>query len=269
MTVLVNTTLDDAAALALPIHIGPTKVTHAVVPAHEPVDGAELYARLTTFLANALGEPQTTIDTMALWCLHAWAFDAFDLSPRLVFQACDPRAAHARALRLVAWLTPAPLVVSRTIAAHLLPAIAADRPTLLLDDVGGAMLGYTDMRALIAAGAARDGAFLGPRTKANPSGMSPCFAPTVIATTARVPADVAARAILVPLSPPEQGASREPLPLSDPPEEVLRLRADMQRWGKDWRALSSPATAGEERRARAPRQRSLVSIALNRRWYRR
>ena len=158
----VNAALRDAVALALPIHDAtqPNR-SRAIVPALTSVDGAQLFARLRAFLAAHLAEPPTAIDTIALWCLHAWAYEAFDVSPRLILHASDPRADHARALRLIAWLTPSPLVVSRTIAAHLLPVIAADRPTLLLDDVGGTMLGYIDMRALIAAGALKDGAFLG------------------------------------------------------------------------------------------------------------
>ena len=36
----------------------------------------------------------------------------------------------ARALRILAWVTPAPLVVSRTVAGHVLPVLAAEQPTL-------------------------------------------------------------------------------------------------------------------------------------------
>lgn len=241
---LVNATLRDATALALPIHnTSRAKQTRAIVPTLAPVDGAALFARLRAFLAAHLAEPQTTTDTIALWCLAAWAHEAFDVSPRLVLHASDARADHARALRLAAWLTPSPLVVSRTIAAHLLPVIAADRPTLLLDDAGATMLTYIDMRALIAAGALRDGAFLGARTRKNPSGWSPCFAPTAIATAARLPDDVRARAIVVPMSPPARDAPRAALPLADPPQEVMRLRADMQRWAKDARRALEPAAA--------------------------
>jgi hypothetical protein len=226
---IAHAALRDAVALALPIHhAGPAKQTRAVVPALAPVDGAALFARLAEFLNRHLAEPPTTVDALALWCLAAWMHDAFDVSPRLILHANDPRAGHARALRLIAWLTPSPLVVSRTIAAHVLPVIAADRPTLLLDDVGGTMLTYLDMRALIAAGALKDGAFLGARTRRNPTGWSPCFAPTAIATMSRLPDDVRLRAIVIPQSPP----SMPPLALGGPPAEVARLRAGMQRWAK-------------------------------------
>lgn len=44
----------------------------------------------------------------------------------------------ARALRVLGWLAPMPLVVSRAIARHVLEAVAAERPTLLIDDNDGA-----------------------------------------------------------------------------------------------------------------------------------
>lgn len=246
---IVNAALCEAIALALPIHhAGHAKRARAVVPTLGPVDGAALFAHLGAFLNGRLAEPQVTVDTLALWCLATWMHDAFDVSPRLILHANDPRAAHARALRLIAWLTPAPLVVSRTIAAHVLPIITADRPTLLLDDVGGTMLTYLDMRALIAAGALKDGAFLGARTRRNPTGWSPCFAPTAIATMSRLPDDVRLRSIVVPMSPPANAKPLPPLALSDPPAEVARLRADMQRWTKSARtALPAFETVAPER----------------------
>jgi hypothetical protein len=59
--------------------------------------------------------------------------------------------------------------------------------------------------------------------------------PTAIATTTRLPADIAVRAIVLELSPPANDTQRPPLPLADPPPEVMRLRAAMQRWTKDAR----------------------------------
>lgn len=225
--------LDDAHRLALPC-AGRREATHirAVMPMHEPVDGAQLFSRLRAFLTDALAEPETTCDAIALWCAHAWALDVFDISPRLIFAATDPRSAHARALRVVGWLTPKPELVSRTIAPHLLPLIKLE-PTLLLDDVGGTMLAYLDMRALIIAGANRDGAFLGARSRKNRDGWASCFAATAIATTVRVPDDLSARAIVVPMAPPRFAQMSAKLSLSDPPAEVSRLRAELHRWAAD------------------------------------
>jgi hypothetical protein len=245
----IEAALDDAHRLALPCAGRPEGPrTRAVAPLLDPVDGTQLFARLRALLDGALGESETARDAIALWCVHAWALDLFDVSPRLILAATDPRSAHARALRVVGWLTPKPELVSRTIAPHLLPLIKLG-PTLLLDDVGGTMLGYLDMRALIIAGASRDGAFLGARTKGNRDGWSSCFAATAIATTARVPDDLGARAIVVPMAPPRFAHAGVQLSLSDPPAEVRSLRAALHNWAAD---VVLPETAPDFSASLAP-----------------
>ncbi len=221
----VDAALRAALSRALP--------ARAVVPWGEPLDAGAMFAALRNLLARTLAEPATTLDAIALWCLHTWLVrdetsSPFDVSPRLVFQAGDARADHARALRILAWLTPSPVIVSRALAAHLLPMIEADRPTLLLDDVGGGMLYRRDMRTLIAAGASRDSTFLSARTKRNPAGRSSCFAPTAMATMGSLAEDARLRAIVVPMAPVPAGVARGRLTLSRPPDEVPALRAQMQ-----------------------------------------
>lgn len=203
-----------------------------VPPWSEPLDGAAMFTAVRGVLARVLAEPPASLDAIALWCLHAWLAQSggapFDVSPRLVLHANDARADHARALRAVAWLTPSPLIVSRAIAAHLLPLVEAERPTLLLDDVGGGLLYRRDMRSLIAAGALRDGIFLSATTKRNRTGRSSCFAPTAMATTGFLPDDLRMRSIVVPMAPVPAGEARVQSSFSQPPGEVLALRAQMQ-----------------------------------------
>jgi hypothetical protein len=222
--------LAAAKALALPALAG--RGVRAVAPWPERTDLARLFADTCAFLSRHLAEPRPAIETIALWSLHAWGARAetklFDLSPRLILRAVDPRADHARALRLIAWLTPAPLLVSRAVAAHLLPVIHDERPTVLIDDVTGGTLYRRDMRTLIAAGAHRDGMFLTRRSKSIESGRGFCFAPTAIATASVLPEDVRALAVAVPMTPAPPGDPRPRINLIDPPDEVLALRAHMQ-----------------------------------------
>lgn len=203
----------------------------AVVPASNPPDAGSMFAGAVTLLARRLAEPQTTLDAIALWCLHAWTLrddSSADISPRLILHANDARADHARALRLIGWLTPSPLLVSRTIAAHLLPAIEADGPTLLIDDIAGGMLYRRDIRTLIAAGALRDGTFLAARTKRNKAGRYSCFAPACIATAVSLPDDVRVRSIVVPMAPAPAGEARMAPNFGAVPDDVRALRAQMQ-----------------------------------------
>jgi hypothetical protein len=223
--------LREAHACALPAQ--GAKAGRAVVPWLDVVDAGAMFAAVRGVLARYLAEPATTLDALVLWALHAWCVRGcgdgrapFEISPRLVLAANDARADHARALRLIGWLTPSPLVVARTVAAHAVSALATEQPTLLIDDVAGGMLYRRDMRTLIAAGAQRDGLFLGAATKRNRSGRMACFAPTAIATAAALPDDLRVRAIIVPMAPAP--AARARATLGDAPDEVLLLRAQMQ-----------------------------------------
>lgn len=223
--------LRDALACAVPAQ--GARAGRAVLPLLGPVDAVAMFAAARGVLARYLAEPATTTDALVLWALHAWfvracgdAHAPFEISPRLVLAANDARADHARALRLIGWLTPSPLIVARTVAAHAVHALAAERPTLLIDDVAGGMLYRRDMRTLIAAGAQRDGLFLGAATKRNRSGRMACFAPTAIATAALLPDDLRVRAIVVAMAPAP--AARARAALGDAPDDVLLLRAQMQ-----------------------------------------
>lgn len=226
---LIDAALQEALFRALPEQ--GCRTARAVVPWTLPVKPDAVLTRVQALLASHIDLPRDLIETAALWCLHAWCVRTpsrpFDLSPRLILQGEDARADHARALRVLAWLTPAPLVVSRTIASHVLPMIAAEQPTLLLDDVTGGMLYRRDMRTLIAAGALRDGIFLGASTRRNPTGRAPCFAPTAIATMTPLPGDVSLRSIVLKLAAPTRAAPQRPT-LGEPPDDVLVLRAQMQ-----------------------------------------
>ncbi len=225
----VDAARDAAKARALPPCAG--RAARAVPPCGVAPNPQAVFGDICTFLARHLAENALTIETMALWCLHAWATrrtnSIIDVSPRLMLRGLDARADHARALRVIAWLTPAPLIVSRTIAAHVLGAIEAERPTLLFDDIAGGTLYRRDMRALIAAGAYRDGLFLTTRSQRHESGRVLCFAPTAVATMAPLPEDVRLRSIVVPMLPAPLGEVRARLTVLDPPAEVSALRAKM------------------------------------------
>lgn len=236
--------LDEALARALPAPFG----GRAVAPLPGPVNTGAMFAAARELLARYLAEPRAVIDAIVLWCLHAWRVHAegdqsTGVSPRLILQATDARADHARALRLIAWLTPAPRIVSRAVAMHLLPAIEDERPTLLFDDVAGGILFRREMRALIAAGATRDNTFLVGAHGRRRSPWLECFAPAAVATAFRVPQDMRARAIVASMSPAPAGEARAQLDPGNPPDEVCALRAQMQAFAAEMSDKNDPSAA--------------------------
>ncbi len=224
-----DTALAEALARAMPQQ--GCRAPRAVLPWAASINPERVLADTAAALARHLALSPHLLEVMALWSVHAWVVRAaaspIEFSPRLILQGTDPRAEHARALRILAWVTPAPLVVSRTVAGHVLPVLAAEQPTLLFDDIAGGMFYRRDMRTLLAAGASRDGVFLSARTRRNPTGRSPCFAPVAIATTATLPDDVRRRSLILGLPPPAPDAIPF-APPGDPPDEILELRAQLQ-----------------------------------------
>jgi len=234
--------LRAGVARALPL---PDGTRRAVVPHIGPVDGAALWQRLRAFVGRLVAEPSSSVDVMALWAMHCWFVEVarpFFVSPRLVLRGVDARADHARALRVLSWLVPMPLIVSRAIARHVLEAVAADRPTLLIDDNDGGTLYRRDMRAALAAGALADGQFLSARTKRNPSGRQPCFAPAAIATTMALPEDLRLRSIVVPMA--VAPAARRGPALGQPPADVFTLRAELAAFADQAASRLSPLLPG-------------------------
>lgn len=226
---LIAEELAAAGARALPA--SPTEPPRAVAPYAGAMDqpaAQSVIAGARTLLARHLTESPAFLDTLVFWSLAAWAHERFDVSPRLVLHARDPRADHARALRLLRWLTPAPRLVSRTIAVHVLPLIARERPTLLLDDAAGAMLFRRDMRALIAAGARADGTFLFARSRHARSDFQPCAAPLALATAIAPPDDIVTHAIVLPMAPNLALAHDARETVGAPPPEALSARAALQ-----------------------------------------
>jgi hypothetical protein len=69
-----------------------------------------------------------------LWAVFSHAIDAFDTSPRIVFRSALMRSGKTKALRILRILAARGLSVAGISAAALFRAIAAFRPTLLLDE---------------------------------------------------------------------------------------------------------------------------------------
>jgi hypothetical protein len=199
-----------------------------------------LLTRARTFLAHTLAEPPPALDTLILWALHTYAYARFEVSPRLILHGRDATADHARALRLLRWLTPSPRLFARATAANVVELIAHENPTLLLDDAANAILGRRDMRALIAAGAHADGALLGKRTRKKDGAVRRCAAPLALATAASPPEELLAHAIVIPMAPAlDAGEGRARGAIAEPPAEALALRAEFATLGAKIRAANA------------------------------
>ena len=101
-------------------------------------------------------------DAVALWVLHTWAIDCFDVTPRMSIQAPQKESGKTRLLEAVGalilrprfWILPSPAVIYRTL--DLGPT------TLLLDEVDAIFRGrnaerHDELRAILNEGYTRNG----------------------------------------------------------------------------------------------------------------
>ena len=221
MTIETHLALRRAAGLPPPWEPGERHASAAETPPEPWL----LIERARALIARHLAAPPAAIDTLIFWCLHAWAPPRFDVSPRLILHGRDARADHARALRVLSWLTPKARLIARATSYSVLDLLAQERATLLFDDAANAILGRRDLRALIAAGARRDGMFLGRRAPGKQTPFRSCAAPLAIATARPPPDDVLTHAIVVPLTPALVDGGAERPPIGEPPDDALALHA--------------------------------------------
>lgn len=171
----------------------------------EVPDGARLLEELAGLIRRyvALGEEQAFV--IALWIVHTHALDAADTTPYLNIKSAEKRSGKTRLLEVLALLVAGSWLTGRITAAVLVRKVAAETPTLLLDESDAAFKGdreYAEtLRGVLNAGFRRGGvASLCVGQGANITYEDfPVFGPKAIAGIGKLPDTVADRSIPVEL----------------------------------------------------------------------
>ncbi|MFC3173954.1 DUF3631 domain-containing protein [Novosphingobium bradum] len=106
-----------------------------VEPCPSVVDGAQLLDDLVARFKRHSILPPHGAETVALWILFAWAFDAWAIAPLLQISAPERASGKSRLLELIGTLVPKPLATGSISAAAMFRVIEAHGPTLLVDEV--------------------------------------------------------------------------------------------------------------------------------------
>ncbi len=222
---IVQHALAGAIFRAYPLRAQGTAI--AVLPSTAPPDLFATFKAMRALITRYVAFNSIELDAVAFWCLQTWVHGEFEVAPRLIFQSSDPRADSSRVLRVLSWLTPNPCLISHARASSLVSLIARERPTLLLDDRASAMCCHRDMRALLAAGAHRDGIAAAARGAQPGPTLTSCFAPLAAATSLVLPQEILTHAIVIPMSPPLMHDEVVRLSVAAPPPAALALRAEI------------------------------------------
>jgi hypothetical protein len=210
-------------------------------------DGAELLERLVWFIRRyvALSEDQALL--IALWIVHTHALDAADTTPYLNVKSAEKRSGKTRLLEVLSFLAAGSWLTGRVTAAVLVRKVAAEAPTLLLDESDAAFKGdreYAEtLRGVLNAGFRRGGvASLCVGQGANITYEDfPVYCPKVIAGIGKLPDTVADRSIPIELRRRRPSEKVERFRLRKVGPEALPIQHDVRAWAQ--RHLDSLSTA--------------------------
>ena len=164
-------------------------------PWSTPVEGAELLDALTAAIAGYVKLSDAAAMAVALWCVHAHAFEASPISPRLAITSPEKRCGKTTLLRVIQELVPKPLQAANITAAALFRTVEAARPTLLIDEADTFLAENEELRGIINSGHARDGQVVRLVGEDHePRAFSTCC-PTAIAAIGAIPATIEDRSV--------------------------------------------------------------------------
>jgi putative DNA primase/helicase len=160
---------------------------------------------------------------IALWIVHTHAYDLFPMSPRLKIQSPEPGCGKTTLLDILYYTVRNPLLTAHATAAAVFRQIAANRPTLLVDEAD-TTLTSRDLVTILNAGHRRNDAFV-----ARADARYSVWAPAAFATIEGVPNQLDMRSIPINLR------RRRPEEIVKPfkhnrTKRLRRLRRRTDRW---------------------------------------
>jgi putative DNA primase/helicase len=200
----------------------------------EPVDGGALLTELRDTFAQHVVLPEHGAAAMALWTLHAWALDAADVSPFLVFSAPEMRCGKSTALALLCRTCPRTAFASNISPAAVFRYIEANRPTLIIDEADSFMHGNEELRGVLNSGHTRDTAFI---IRCEGADHAPkefgTWAPKAIALIGKPPGTIQDRAVVLPMKRKKPGERVTKLRGREDADHFPALRRKASRWNED------------------------------------
>jgi hypothetical protein len=223
--------LHDGAALA--------DLVESASPADAGPQVQDLLSRAASFVRQFVAfASDHQINAVVLWLAHAHTAEAWDATPYLAVTSPEKRAGKTRLLEVLELLVPRSWRVVQPSEAVLYRKIAADQPTLLLDEVDAIFRDksatYEGLRALLNAGNRRGVTV--PRCigegKVQQVKEFPVFCPKVLAGIGTLPETVADRSIPLRLAraTPKQQAGLRSFRFREAASEAIPIRDGFTEW---------------------------------------
>ena len=166
-------------------------------PWPEPVDGDALLDEIVMRVRRYLVLPDGGAEVLALWAVHAHAFEAFYFTPRLAITTPEKQCGKTVVLDVLESLTPRSIRTEHLTTAVMFRIVEAHQPTLLVDEFDTFLKHNDELRGAINAGYRRGGVML--RCVGDDNDVQPfkTFAPVAMAGIGNLPETIADRSISI------------------------------------------------------------------------
>jgi putative DNA primase/helicase len=244
-------------------HQGGTVELVTPEPWHEEVDGAGLLDHLVATITRYLVLDRHAVVAVALWALHAHAFEAARITPRLAITSPVKRCAKTLLLEILEHLVPRPLNVANVTAAAVFRGVEQYRPTLLVDEADTFLGDKDELRGILNSGHRCNGRVLRTVGDQHEIRAFSTFAPVAIAMIGRLPDTLADRSIPVSMRRKRRDEDVEVF-RGDRSGQLEALRCQATRWALDhWDGLAGadPEVPAQLHDREADNWRPLLAIA--------
>ena len=232
-------------------------------PWPDEIDGNDLLERVVGGLCRHVVMPDHAAEAIALWVVHAHAFEFWRHTPRLGVLAPEKECGKSTLLDVLSCLTPRAIKTENLSTATMFRVVDQFKPTLLIDEVDTFLRDNEELRGALNAGHAEGGRHLRCDGDDNKVRAFKTFAPAALAGIGRLPETLADRSIIVTLQKrkPDEYVQdyRE-----DRADHLRALASQIARWVHDHETelrQAEPAMPDGLHNRRADKWRPLLAIA--------
>jgi hypothetical protein len=134
-------------------------VLSTIQPWDEPVDGKALLDEIERVLKCYVVLPKLGAETLALWCLHTYAFELRNVGTYIGIESPEKRCGKSTLLSILRKLVHRPVMAANISSPAFFRVIEETRPTLLIDEAD-TFLGNDELRGILNSGYSRDTAYV-------------------------------------------------------------------------------------------------------------
>jgi Protein of unknown function (DUF3631) len=197
-----------------------------------PVDGSDLLHELSDTIRQHVVMSDEAADTAALWVVHTYLLECFNISPRLAITSPEKQCGKTTLLDVLSCLVLRPLPTSNATAAAVFRVVEMKRPTLLVDEGDTFLFENEELRGILNSGHRRGGSVI--RTVGEdfePRAFS-TYSACAVALIGKLPPTLADRSVPVELRRRRIDEAIEPF-RSDRTERLDQLARKVARWVSD------------------------------------